>query len=183
MVNLISPKQRAHLSRLYLLRLITNASLALLGAALLTLLLLVPSYLIIHAEADQAATYVAAATQLASERAKGQSPEALQRFQEEVTLLTSAARGPAVATILERVTENRPQGVSLSGVQITFDGAGNAVVVLEGAARTRAELLAYSNILKKVPDFTNVVVPVSALVSDVNSSFIISLRWSRQKTL
>ena len=181
MVNLLSPKQRTLLSRLYVLRLVTVLSLALANAGLVTLLLLLPSYFTIHAELDQASDYVEAATALATERAKGQSPETLQRFQEEVKFLTEYTREPRTARILELVTTDRPGGVFLTSITTLFDQKG-ATVSLAGTARTRAELIAYSNALKKVPEFSNVVVPVSALVADVDSTFTVSLRWTTPTT-
>ena len=181
MVNLISPKQRVALVRLYLVRLTSTASFAFAVAGVVTVLLLLPSYFIIHADADQAAEYVETATQLSTERAKSQSPETLQRFQEEVNFLTVAARPPALARVLSVVTEDRPAGVYIQSMSLTFVSADSATIALEGTARTRAELIAYSNMLKKVPELSAVVVPVSALVADVDSTFTLSATWTRPK--
>lgn len=179
MVNLISPKQRRSLAFLYVLRLVTAGlgTLGLVGA--LTVVLLLPSYFSIHAEAGQAEAYVATATKLAEERAKGQSQEVLQRFHESVTELTRSSRAPSYARILEVTTQDRPLGVGISSIDVAYDTAGNAAVTLTGVARTRAELIAFSNTLKKVPDLSQVVVPVSALVADTNAPFTLTMRWTR----
>jgi hypothetical protein len=182
MVNLLSPKQRSALLTLYVVRLASVALFALAAAGITTVALIAPSYFVIHAEADQAEEFVATATKLAAERAKGQSQEALARFHESVTLLTGAGRAPSYAHILDLTTQERPSGVGLSSVQVLYDDKGNASVVLSGTARTRAELIAYSNALKKVPELTNVVVPVSALVADTNASFTVTATWMRPKT-
>lgn len=181
MVNLISPKQKVAITRLYLVRLVSTVSFALAVAGVITVLLLLPSYFIIHADADQALEYVETARQLSTERAKSQSQETLQRFQEEVSLLTAAARPPALARVLSVVTEDRPVGVYIQSLSINFVSADSATIALEGAARTRAALIAYSNSLKKIPELSAVVVPVSALVADVDSDFTLSATWTRPK--
>lgn len=181
MVNLISPKHRAELTRLYLARLATSAATALIGAAIITTLLIVPSYLIIHADADQVNGYVQSVTDLATQRAKGQSPETLQKFQEEINFLTTSAQPPVLAHVLELTTQDRPGGVFISSVSTTIN-PGGVDVSIEGTARTRAELIAYANALKKIPELSDVVVPVSALVADIDSTFTLTCRWVKPKT-
>ncbi len=183
MVNLLSPKQRRALSLLYVVRLATAALMTLGGVGALIATLLLPSYFTIHAEADQAEEYVAATAKLVDERAKGESQAVLQRFHESVHELTRASRAPSYARILELTTQDRPLGVGISSVEVSYDSAGNAVIVLTGVARTRAELIAFSNTLKKVPELSNVVVPVSALVADINASFTMTMTWTRPTSL
>lgn len=183
MVNLISPARARSLYVLYLTRLAGVALLMLGMTGVVIAVLLLPSYFVIHAEIDQAAEYVAAATQLADERAKGQSQEVLQQFHELVTQLSATSHTSSYAHILELTTQDRPLGLGVSAVQVTYDDAGNATVLLSGTARTRAELIAFSNALKKVPELSAVVVPVSALVADVNAAFTISMQWTRPKKL
>ena len=65
MVNLLSPKQKTYLTRLYVLRLTTVGLFMLAAVGGTVLALLVPSYLVIHAEADQAAEYVQTAQKIA----------------------------------------------------------------------------------------------------------------------
>lgn len=181
MVNLITPAERATLTRLYLLRLATVALSALASAVLVTLVLLTPSYAMLRAEAEQAGSYVQSATALAEQRAKGQSQETLQKFQEAVTLLTGASRKPSFAEILAASTNERPAGVTVSTVTVTYDAQGNAVVSLQGTARTRAALIAFANELKRTPNLTQVVVPVSNLVADVDASFSMTMKWIKPK--
>lgn len=180
MVNLISPKQRAKLEHLYVLRLATLLGLTVAAVAVFVAVLLLPSYLLIRAEVDQAAEYVAAAQAIASERAKGQSPETLQRFQESVSLLTDAGRPPATNRVLELATQDVPKGIAISSISIAYSEKRDAHVTLSGTARTRAELIAYSNLLKRTPELTNVTVPVSDLVADVDSTFTLTLEWKPQ---
>jgi Tfp pilus assembly protein PilN len=177
MVNLISAAHRSKLKLLYVSKLVTLVGIALGSVGVAVSVLLLPSYLLIHAELDQAAEYVDAARAIASERAKGQSPETLQRFQESVTLLTAAGRSPQTARVLESTTQDMPKGVTISEITLTYDDAGGARVAIAGAARTRAELIAYSNQLKRTPRLTQVTVPVSDLVADVNSTFTVTLEW------
>jgi hypothetical protein len=52
------------------------------------------------------------------------------------------------------------------------------MVTLAGQARTRAELIAFSNQLKRIPKLTEVVLPVSDLVADVDGNFTITARYT-----
>lgn len=179
MVNLVSPTLRRRLSLRYYLRLATVLATSIGVALTITAALMLPTYFIIHAEADQAEGYVTTASAIASERAKGAAQETLATFHESVTLLTEAHRDPAFARIMSLLTEELPRGVFLSDASVVFQEDGNASVSLKGTARTRAELIAYTNTLKKVPEFTSVNVPVGDLVADVDGAFTVSLTWVR----
>ncbi len=181
MVNLITPKHRTELRRLYITRLATVFGLVCTGVGIGVAVLLLPTYLLIRGEVSQSAEYVQAASDIASQRAKGQSPETLQRFQESVQLLTDAGREPTTATILERTTQDLPRGVAITSVALTYSEKGDAKISISGVARTRAELIAYSNQLKKNPELTDVLVPVSDLVADVDGDFTITMNHPAPK--
>ncbi len=177
MVNLISQKQRSAIRELYLLRAVTVLGFTLASVGVAVAVLLLPSYLLLRAEVGQAEEYVAAAQAIASERAKGQAPETLKRFEESVKLLTAAGRAPVTATMLEQTTQDMPKGLTLTELAISYAEDGVGAVTISGRARTRAELIAYSNQLKKVAKLSNVVLPVSDLVADVDSEFSVTAIW------
>jgi Tfp pilus assembly protein PilN len=181
MVNLTTPKHQAQLIRLYYIRIgtVLCVTLALAGTAVAALLL--PSYFLIHAEADQAAEYVETARAIATERSKSQSQETLAAFNDSIKLLTNAQRSPVFAHVLEVLTETIPKGVALTNIDATYADAQSVRVVVRGVARTRAELIAYSNTLKRHPELSGVVVPVSDLVADVDGAFSVTLTWNRPK--
>lgn len=179
MVNLISPTLRASLERLYYTHFVTVLCVALGCAFGIVAILMVPTYLFIHAEADQAAGYVKTASDIADTRAKGGAQETLATFHESVLLLTSAHRDPSFAHIMTLLTTDVPRGVSLSGVSVTYDESGNAHVSVDGIAKTRAELIAYTLKLKKITEFTDLNVPVGDLVADVDSTFSVTTTWVR----
>lgn len=181
MVNLISPELRARLTTRYITRLATIATLAVGTAFFITAVVMLPTYFLIHAEADQASEYVETAKAIADERAKGAAQETLATFHESVRLLTDSGREPSYGHILSLLTDGRPRGVTLSDISVVYDESGNASVSVGGVARTRAELIAYSQELKEVVEFSNVTVPVSDLVADVDSSFSLTLTWIRPK--
>lgn len=181
MVNLISPATRARLLRLYYTRFITVLATTVGVAFLISAVLMMPTYFFIHAEADQAAEYVQTANQIATQRAKGSAQETLSGFHESVKLLTASNRDPSFAHILGLLTSDLSRGVSLSAIAVTYDDAGNAKVAVDGIAKTRAELIAYTAQLKKIGEFTNLVVPVGDLVADIDSTFSVSFTWVRPK--
>ncbi len=182
MVNLISPELRTRLSARYVIRLVTITTLTVGTVFLITAVLMLPTYFFIHAEADQATEYVETAKAIADERAKGAAQETLSTFHESVRLLTENTREPSYGRILSFLTDARPRGVALSDIAVVYEDNGNASVSVGGVARTRAELIAYSQALKEVIEFSDVAVPVSDLVADVDSSFSLTLNWIRPKT-
>lgn len=177
MVNLISRRQRYRMVETYVLRVVTVLGFALAAVGLALAVLLTPSYLILRAELGQAEAYVTAAQAIASERAKGQAPETLKRYEESVKLLTQAGRAPQTAPMLEQTTQDMPKGLALTAVSIVYAENGEGKLTISGRARTRAELIAYSNQLKKVPNLSSVVLPVSDLVADVDSEFTVTAVW------
>jgi Tfp pilus assembly protein PilN len=181
MVNLITPKHQHALTMLYVTRLITVFGLVCTAVGIAVAVLLLPTYLLIHAEVGQSAEYVQAASDIASQRAKGQSPETLQRFQASVQLLTDAGREPITARMLELTTQDLPRGVALTAIAVTYSEKGDARITISGVAQTRAVLIAYSNQLQKVPELTDVTVPVSDLVADVDGDFTITMNHLQQK--
>lgn len=177
MVNLISPSTKRSLLYTYYTRLAT-AVLVLIGSAtIIGVALLLPSYFLIHADADQAADYVKTASAIASERAKSAAPDTLARFTESVKLLTGANKSPAIAKVLALVSSDIPRGLSIDKIDVTFDQTGSAMIVVVGTAATRTELLSYENQMKNTHAFASVVVPVSDLVADTNSPFTLTLTW------
>lgn len=182
MVNLLTPETRARLATRYYLRLATVTLVAFGLALALAAVLMLPTYFLIHAEADQAKEYVETANAIAAERAKGAAQETLAAFHEGVKLLTSSASDPSLARIMSFLTVNIPRGVTLSAVDVRYTKEGNASVSVTGVARTRAALIAYSQELKQVAEFRDVSIPVSNLVADVDSVFSITLVWQRPQT-
>ncbi len=157
--------------------LLTGAGVAILiGAALL-----LPSYFFIHAEADQASAYVETAGSIADQHAKGAAQDTLAQFNEAIRLLSGADRNPVFAHLMTLITESLPRGVGVSTVSVVYDDSGNATIAVSGTAGTRAELLAYSDALKKVGELKNVTVPVSDLVADVDGSFSLTATWDRPR--
>jgi hypothetical protein len=181
MVNLISPAHSRKLYALYYARLAATAGTTLALALTVVAVLMLPSYFIIHAEADQAAEYVRTAEAIANERAKTQSQEALAAFNESVRHLQNADRRPAFGRVLAVITEELPRGVSLVDISTTYPDTEMVRATIRGTARTRAELIAYSNTLKRHPELVDVVVPVSDLVADVDSTFTVTATWVRPK--
>ena len=177
MVNLITPKARVSLMTLYYSRLFAVLFSALGSAVAVGAILLLPSYFFIHAEADQASQYVASAGGIAKERAKGAAQETLAAFNESVRLLHSAAREPSFAHIMTLSVQDKPRGISVSTIEVVYDATGTAHITLAGTASTRATLIAYADLLKKVPEFKSVVLPVSDLVADVGGDFTITADW------
>jgi hypothetical protein len=179
MVNLITPALRRSLTTTYYIRLTTAASLAVAGALLVALFLLVPSYLFIHAEADQAEAYVTTATAIADERAKNEAPDTLQTFNEELKALKNIEHTPLFAKVVSVITGDIPRGVSLNKIDVENKGA-SAAITISGSAQTRAQLIAYADQLRHEQGMSNVIVPVSDLVADVDSSFSVSATYTPQ---
>lgn len=175
MVNLLTKQTKSELLMKYYTRLATLVFVSLGCAALFSALLLLPSYFVIHAEADQASSYVSTVTAIADERAKSQAAEDLAVFKEEVAFLDTNRREARVARMLSTLTAEVPRGISIDSLVIDLSDPKTIQVATKGIAATRAILVAYRDQLKKSGDFLSASIPVSDLVADVNSGFSMNL--------
>lgn len=178
MVNIISPRAQSTLRSTYYLRLLTTTLVALACTTLIGLALLLPSYFLIHAEADEAARYVETQTAIADQHTKSQATDTLNAFNEKINLLATSAHTPAFAHVLSLAVQPLPRAVSIDTIDMEFKTDGAVVATFSGTAGTRGDLIAYAEALKKVQEFKNVTLPVSDLVAEKGNPFKITATYT-----
>lgn len=145
---------------------------------LISAALVFPAYLSAKsAETSVAAAYRAAAEASASSVNKG-ADTAITKAKEYMAAFETLVPLDADAGALS-IVGVKPKGVSITSISLgdTDDGVG---VSIGGVASTRAELLAFSDALETVSDFSAVNLPVNYLANDTNIDYTISLSIKNQ---
>lgn len=174
MVNLLPKSAQRTLFATYYGRLATTV-LVLAGCAVLAgAVFLTPTYLMIHAEAGDAARYVKTLQDIADQRASGRAAETVTALGESIRLLEGASKDPQLGGALVAVTAGVPKGVSVDALEYGFNEDGTVGVKITGTAATRSALIAYSDQLKATRGLTAVALPVAALVAETNNAFVIT---------
>ncbi len=182
MVNLLPYASQNALRRAYYFRIAGSFFFAAGCAFLVGVVMLAPSFLLVHADADEAERYVATLKGIADQRTKNASSEALAAFGEEVRLMNQLYRTPLIERALARATTNIPKGISINKISADYDKEGDIRLSLSGTALTRGALIAYTEQLKGSADFSNVVVPVSALVLEKDAEFSLTAEYKKSAT-
>ena len=164
MVNVLPTKKQTSLRIDYYLRLF---SLLCVGAAVVVLLggvLLVPSY---FASKNQADAY---------ERFR----DAVETLNERVRLVNAYSDSAFSKIFFESLLSESVSGISIKTISFTRGGEGmRAAVGIGGSADTREDLLAFVDLLRNNPSFSDVTVPVSQLVVEENATFSIQTVYEK----
>jgi hypothetical protein len=92
----------------------------------------------------------------------------------KLAILTAKSVRKPVVSVLERVLVLPRPGISIVGISLHRD-AEKGIIVLQGSADTRADLVAFSKGLQGEPSFSRVDLPVSALAKGKDISFTIRM--------
>lgn len=176
-INLLPAAAKAELRLHYRLRLATVLFSVLGFVCCISAALLLPTYFAIRADADEAARYVAALTDLAAQRAQNPANRTLTIFAESIKLLGAADLPPVVGPAVATISGPLPNNVSVDRIELErIEGAVD--ITITGTAATRASLIAYVDGLKATPNLQQVSVPVSALVPEINAPFTVTARYT-----
>lgn len=168
MANVLPITAQKKLWRMYRAHFIVALSGSLIVLALLTALLLVPSYLALRLAAPPvvASDKVQAPADRGADTIELARAQALLRALDPLLMATSSV----VADISQALSE-RPAGVSIDHITYTAD---NRQLTLSGTA-AREKLNAYRDMLAGHERFSSVSVPVSALVGTGGGHFAITI--------
>ncbi len=168
MANILPLEAQKRVARMYRTRFVIAASIAIAGLSLLLALALIPSYL--------ALSLAAPPIREAASGDRAMNPQIIARTQALV-----AKFGPALAattsptSLITEAINERPSGIALNHISYTAPQAGTeAQLQLVGTA-SRDKIAAYRDALESRPAFSNVSVPVSALVGSGSGDFSATL--------
>ncbi|MEK7063655.1 MAG: hypothetical protein AAB955_03125 [Patescibacteria group bacterium] len=180
MVNLLTPRAKATLARVYYVRLTTLTLIVIAVAVGISAVLLLPTYFAVQVEVGEAERYVATLTESANQRAKSQSGQTAAIFNESIKILAAADRTAVVGPVLETILSPVPNNVSVDTLAI--DRTTETVrITIGGIAATRTSLIAYIDGLKAIPHLSGVTAPVADLVAETNNPYTISATYTPPK--
>ncbi len=85
----------------------------------------------------------------------------------------TAPSSPLLASLIDPVIAAKPAKVKITDFSYAEAKGGTASVEIRGVAESREALLAFSDALRKVPNFTDVAVPIENFIKGSNIQFSI----------
>lgn len=175
MVNLLPPPVKASVIRAYYLRLGALTLLLISLALLVGGLLLLPSYFLAQASAENGERYLVALEETVGLKERAGAGATMSALAERVRILKEYAGTPMTTSLVDTVVGAKPKSVSIN--RISWE-ASTATVKVSGTAATRDALLAYVAALEESPLLSGVVLPLSQLASDRTIPFSISATYT-----
>lgn len=172
MINLIPPIAQKKLKQEYWIRVISLWALLASAAGLVLAVLVIPVYVLVSIQLNAQVTDVAVAegersSLVEAEAALRQagiyarlvvSEEGLLPLTQHITLLNELAGG----------------GISFTDYQYQQLATDNSIII-KGEASTRADLATFRDRLEAQSDYTDIVLPISALIRETDIDFSITL--------
>lgn len=176
LTNLLPPDRLATQRQGYFLRLATVAVFALAGVALVSGIMLVPSYLYLEHQIQVRERSIAAAdANLALSHGK-ETNARLSALSDTATYLARLATTTTATGALRGVLAVPRPGITLTGLTFTPPThSGDGQMVLTGSAATREALRTYDDALTQLPFVANADLPISAYAKDADIPFTITL--------
>jgi len=173
MFSFLPEPYKAKAKREYDLRLWASICLMLGCVSLVSAALVFPAYLSARSTNTSAATAYSVAVEAEASSVNKDADAAIMQAKSYMSAFQTLIPLDA-DEVVSSIVGAKPQGVSITSISIgdTDDGIQ---VSIGGVASTREELLAFSNALENVSDFSAVNLPVDYLANDTNTDYTISL--------
>lgn len=111
--------------------------------------------------------------ELSSERGEEIAVE-VSAIKAKLAILSAKSARRPMMSVFEKILSQPRRGISIVGISLRRDEE-KGVIVLQGFADTRADLVAFSKALQADPTFPRVDLPVSALAKGTDISFTIRM--------
>lgn len=172
MANVLSKEKLLSLRRRMSARFLLIGSLMIAASAILGIIAILPAYISVNI--SRAAIE---SSMEAGEPGSAEDQAAAQRAQGLIVALTPLANATSSpATALVAALSQKPAGVSITS--ITYTGGVKQNLVLSGVASRREGVNQFREALEKTGLFSNVAVPVAALVGTQEGRFTVTLSGS-----
>ena len=171
MANLLPPPAKENIRQMDTARFIMLGSFALIAAALIACVSILPSYILLKVqEAEESDAAAAQSSEVASVKTD------LTKSQALVTQFTPLATSSPFLATFESILTNRSRGLQLKELSYTRATKGtNGEIILDGVSASRDDINAFRVALDADSRFSNVSVPVSALAGAQDGRFTITL--------
>jgi len=176
MRNLLSQEDKKILHSEYKLRVAIVVIIFLFFTILFGGVELVPSYFISQSKERAAKEHLSIVKEAVAKRGKDTSSIVLLETKEKLKLLAFSEENISLRNVFESVLDSKPNGVNINGIFYDKSQTGkDTEILITGEADKRESLLEFKKLLGGEPQFTNVELPVSNLVSDRDIKFSIKI--------
>jgi len=179
MVNLLPQQIQRKLARQYYVRLGTVFFLLLAVAIFIGGVLLIPSYFASQNSADSYERYRDALEGAVGLKEREHVSDDIAQLRERVRIMDDYAKSAFTVDFIDALGDKVHTGINVYSISFSRN-EGGAEVAIEGEARTRQDLLSFVELLRESAAFTQVTLPVSQLVVDINPSFSIKMNYQKQ---
>ncbi len=175
MINLLTPEATCIIRRVYWLRVGTAwASVGVIAMAIAGVLL-IPPYVLIS---SQMKVYQASATEAAEKIATYQSTSAaLIEAMQQARWVVDTADQVSLMAILTVLEAALPSTVTLNSIVVSRRDEGLAPITISGVAETRRDVVMTEELLRALPQVTNVTLPVTNLTERMEVPFTMTVDW------
>jgi hypothetical protein len=169
MTNLLPLEAKKRIWHGYLARFLAAAACALFALAILFALALTPSYAAILLNAPDSGQ----ATEATTTQSEVNTIARTQTLVRQLLPILAGTTTPS-SVALAAALSDLPEGATLDQISYAVDAKGGVQLTLSGNA-SREKIAAYKTALSSDPLFSNVFVPVAALVGSEDGTFSVTL--------
>ena len=175
MINFLPPDAKSEVQREYLVRTVGVWAVLVSAVAIVTTVLLVPTYVLLTHQLDALALEVATADDESHAEAYTTARAALADTHTLALQLDMSRTGPTASEALHEVQRIQTDAIRVSGFSYAHTDDAEQTMEVRGIAATREALAGFAAALERNPLFARAEVPVSDLAADYDLPFTITI--------
>jgi len=173
MANLLPKKERRIFESEYIFRLLIVVLLFLIATFLLGVALLLPSYFISNSKEESIKRQSELLQKTIAQREGDATVSSLLSTKQKIDALIETQNKIPKTEVIQSIIQNINENITVDAFYYTKKGESLGEIRITGRAISRAELLSFSDRLKKENLFKAVDLPVSSLAQEANIVFSI----------
>lgn len=170
MFNLLPPALKKEATREYQIRMLTVGAYLSTAAILAGCAMLVPPYVM-------GVMRLSSLTNAGGSAAPTDDIDAeavIAAVTSDAALLGALAGATPPSAIIRTAVANKTPAITLSTISIDSSSDGTATLMVQGIAKTRADLAAYDRAMRSLPMFAEVTLPISNLARNEDIAFTLT---------
>lgn len=178
MINLLPKKEKKRLKREYLIRLATLYIFFVVIVSIIALVLLAPSYYIVHLKESvlkkQAETYI----DVSSGDGQSATSRALLDIRDKVLILSDKNDSTPLYEVISTILNGAGNGIKITNIAYRYVEGEGALsnLIIKGIADRRDSLREFSQYIKDYENVVDADLPVSSLAKESNIDFEINIK-------
>lgn len=173
MINLITPAARRAIVKIYWIRVVTVWAVITAAGLLITLILLIPPYVLIN---SQVTAYQANATAAAEKIANYQTSSAvLVTASSRASWIVSEATNPSLFEVLSLIEKATIADILITNIAVQRTTIGITPITVSGVAAKRIPLIEYLERLQSLPEVEKAYFPNSNLSAGSDIPFTVEI--------